>query len=64
MTQILSTNIQREELGFWDTAVDAVITDKASVTNRMTQSSAKSAGSDVEKVSFGDRIVRKFVNVK
>lgn len=38
----------KEELGFWDSAVDAVITDKAHVTNRMTQSSQK-AGTEQEK---------------
>lgn len=38
----------KEELGFWDSAVDAVITDKAHVTNRMTQNSQKS-GTEQEK---------------
>ena len=49
----------KEELGFWDSAVDAVITDKAHVTNRMTQNSAKS-GTEQEKVTPPVQTVNSF----
>merc|ERR1711990_637882 len=39
----------KEELGFWDSAVDAVITDKAHVTNRMTHASSQKSGTEQEK---------------
>ena len=49
----------KEELGFWDSAVDAVITDKAHVTNRMTQNSQKS-GTEQEKVTPPVQTVNSF----
>ena len=50
----------KEELGFWDSAVDAVITDKAHVTNRMTQNSQKS-GTEQEKVTPPVQTVNSFL---
>ena len=49
---------EKDELGFWDSAVDAVITDQKTVTNRMSQPvKGSTTGTDADKVNPSPRNV-------